>query len=131
MIANQLNVVPAYIEQIMTHAFGVDILTKPQRSGPDVQLLGSPNGLFDQIDAPDENAESMVILAPYFDPKGEAVLNLVDKFKPKDFRVITDKRRTNLCTIAAEAIRSGGGKIQFLDVDNERPLHAKIVLGIK
>jgi hypothetical protein len=57
------------------------------------------------------------------------VLSLVEKFDAKQFSVITDKRRTNLCTSAAAAIRSAGGVIQFLETENERPLHAKIVLG--
>jgi hypothetical protein len=69
------------------------------------------------------------MLSPYFDSNGDAVLNLANKFKATKFTVITDKRRTNLCTNAATAIKSAGGSIKFIDTEKERPLHAKILFA--
>jgi HKD family nuclease len=129
LFQSYLDVVSTSIENLMTHAFGVDILTLPQLRGSQVQLLGSPAGLFPRLNIPNEPSESLTLLAPYFDPKGEMVLELAKRFNSTDFRVITDKRRTNLCAEAAELIKTAGGTIQFLDVDNERPLHAKIIFG--
>ena len=121
--------VPSSINEIMTHAFGAELLTRRESTNPQPTLLGSPNELFGQLDVPDQPADSLTMLAPYFDPNGDAVLNLAKKFNAKYFTVITDKRRTNLCTIAATAIRSAGGVFKFLDTENERPLHAKIIFG--
>ena len=121
--------VPSSINEIMTHAFGAELLTRRQSNNLQPTLLGSPNELFGQFDVPDQPSDSLTMLAPYFDSNGDAVLNLANKFKATKFTVITDKRRTNLCTNAATAIKSAGGSIKFIDTENERPLHAKILFA--
>lgn len=129
LFTNHFVAVPSSVETLLTNAFGVEILTLPYSDGSQFQLIGSPNNLFQRLYVPDQPANSLVMLAPYFDSKGKMVIKIAKNFKAKEFKVITDKRRTNLCKKAADAITSSGGTIQFLEESTSRPLHAKILFA--
>jgi len=114
-----------FAKQAWDHAFGVQILTKTQAQDPDTRLAGSPEALFEQLPRFDRAATLMLFLSPFFDEQGESLARLVARYRAKKFKVVTDKRNTNLSAKAARKIKASGGELLFIDEEEHPRLHAK------
>jgi hypothetical protein len=120
---------PAHVTDSLNAALGAASLMRPREPNPGVKLRlgGLGETLSTHLERPPTPAHTLRMSAPYFDAEGSQAVEIARQLRAADFTVITDLRMTNLNSEALGAIREAGGRLEVIDPEEERRVHAKLL----
>jgi hypothetical protein len=120
---------PTHVTDCLHATLGASSLMRPRAPSPEVRLRlgGLGEHLFAHLERPSTPAHTLHMCAPFFDAAGAQVVAIARQLRATDFRVITDLRMTNLSREALGAIQAGGGRLEVIDSQEERRVHAKLL----